>query len=207
MKKKGIATLALAGALAAATMVPAFAAEATSNQKTTVGYTAGGNASTDGRVMVTIPKDVTFTTKGQEETGFDVKALVWDVDNATWTTPGTIKMGTGKQITVSVASANAYKLKNTAVANVEGTYEYAVTDPDGEQGAQKAVTLNNTSNGTAGQAAQIGILKDATGDGTGANVAVYTLEGTVTMKTTPNVGQDDKPTFFSDTLTYTFAGL
>lgn len=201
MKKKGIATLALAGALAAATMVPAFAA---TNDSTTVGYTAGGNASTDGRVMVTIPKDVTFTTKGQAETGFDVKALVWDVDNATWSTPGTIKMG--KEITVSVASDNAYKLLNAKeAAGVSGAYEYVVADPDTEQGAQKAVTLNNTNNGTEKVAAQIGVLKD--GAGTPQDPAVYTLGGTVTMTTTPNVGQKDKPVFFSDKLVYTFTGM
>lgn len=200
MKKKVIASLALAGALAA-TMMPAFAA----NPTTTVGYMAGGNASTDGRIMVTVPKNVTFTTAGEKVPDFDVKAMVWDVAQSTWTEPGTIKMG--KEITVSVASANAYKLSNTSAANVEGAYEYQVADPDGVDGIQNAITLNNTNHPNKKEAVEIGTLKDATGNGTGANVEVYKLGGTVTMTTTPNVGQTQNGVYFSDTLTYTFDSL
>lgn len=182
MKKKGIATLALAGALAVS-MVPAFAAQ---GHQTIVGYTAGGNTSTDGRVMVTVPKDVTFTNTSKSATGFDVKALVWDSANGNWTTPGTIKLG--KTIKVSVASANGYKLKNTSYTGVEGAYQYEVGTYQG-QTALKSGT----------EAVEIGTLQDTE--------SAYTLAGTVTMTTTPNVGQTETAVHFSDTLSYTFAGL
>lgn len=182
MKKKAIASLALAGALAA-TMMPAFAA----NPTTTVGYMAGGNASTDGRVMVSVPKDVTFTAKGEAINGFDVKSYVWSIDESDWVEASAANK-LNKEIGVSVASTNGYKLTNDSYAGVEGAYQYEVgTFQDG------------TALQSGKDSVQIGTLKD---DG-----EVYALTGTVTMTTTPNVGQTEKAVHFTDTLTYTFTGL
>lgn len=194
MKKKGIATLALAGALAAS-MVPAFAA----GTDTTVGYTAGGNTSTDGRVMVTVPKDVTFTAVDAEVSGFDVKAWVWDSVGQAWVTPGSTQgTGTtykapdlGKTIDVKVTSTNGYKLLNKDVANVAGSYKYVV----------EGKTLDEALNDQATTEQAIGTLKDGTAD------AKYALTGSVTMTTTPDLGQKDKAVYFSDVLTYSFTGL
>lgn len=195
MKKKGIATLALAGALAVS-MVPAFAA--TTSQNTTVGYTAGGNASTDGRVMVTIPKDVTFTNTNKKVTGFDVKAWVWDAVAGKWDVPNTTvgqgkgqyttpTLGATKAIKVNVNSANEYKLKNTSNTGVEGEYTYTV---GGKVMANDAE--GNTTN-------LVGTLQDAQ--------SAYTLSGTVEMTKTPNVGQTENAVYFSDLLTFSFSGL
>lgn len=198
MKKKGIATLALAGALAVS-MVPAFAA----NNQTTVGYTAGGNASTDGRVMVTIPMDVTFTEEGDtgKVTGFDVKAMVWDATTATWATPGTGDLLLKTPITVGVTSTEGFRLANAGAQGV-GEYSYAV-DNTGDTNADLTLTATNNITEDKKEKA-LGTLKDADGQG---GAAVYTLAGTVTMTKTPSVGQLEKPEYFSDTLTYSFGGL
>lgn len=195
MKKKGIATLALAGALAVS-MVPAFAA----SHQTTVGYTAGGNTSTDGRVMVTVPKDVTFTNTTKTVNDFDVKALVWDSTSGQWVTPGATLGGDtpetqytapalDKTITVTVASNNGYKLVNDdkdAVTQkplypgVEGAYKYTL-----DSAADTAITTD------------VGTLSSTQ----------HTLAGAVTMTKTPNVGQTQNAVYFSDLLVYTFTGL
>lgn len=190
MKKKGIATLALAGALAVS-MVPAFAA----NDTTTVGYTAGGNVSGDGRVMVTIPMDVTFTDGKSSVTGFNVEAMVWDSVNQNWTAPNGTTNKLGKSITVSVKSDNGFKLKNgTEAAGIEGTYNYEVNKK----------TLDSKIN--AGTVTEIGTLKDA-GQDAAQDPALYSLDGTVTMTNAPKLGQTEKAVFFSDVLTYSFGGL
>lgn len=177
MKKKGIATLALAGALAA-TMVPAFAA---SNQ-TTVGYTANGNASIDGDVMVTVPKNVTFTDKVNTVSKFDVTAYVWK-DNA-WVAVDTTNT-LAKSITVSVASANGYKLKtaSSAFTDTEITYTY---------------TADNVKvTGGADEAKEIGTLTGEKG----------TVLGSLQMGTAPTLPNDAGHVYFGDTLTYSFDGL
>lgn len=189
MKKKGIATLALAGALAVS-MVPAFAA---GGHQTTVGYTAGGSVDPSGRVMVTVPKDVTFTNTKKTINEFDVKAMVWDSAKGAWTEPGTITLG--KTIDVSVASGNGFKLKNdTAAAGVVGTYNYKVGQ----------TTLDTTTG--ANKATKIGTLKDA-GTDAGQQPAVYKLGGTLNLITTPDVGQTQNAVYLTDVLTYTFTNM
>lgn len=193
MKKKGIATLALAGALAVS-MVPAFAA----SHQTTVGYTAGGNVSGDGRVMVTVPKDVTFTNTTLTVNDFDVKALVWDSTSGQWVTPGETlgepdaqytAPALDKTITVTVESTNGYKLLNDdkdtdgitpLYPGVEGEYKYTL-----DSAADTAITTD------------VGTLSSTQ----------HTLAGAVTMTKTPNVGQTQNSVYFSDLLSYTFNGL
>lgn len=188
MKKKGIATLALAGALAA-TMMPAFAASNT----TSVGYTANGNPSADNQVMVTVPKSVAFT--GTEPiSGFDVKSYVWDAtanSNVGGWQEANASHPLNKTITVSVKSTNGYKLKNNNHATVEGAYKYVVG----------STTLTTTS-GTGANV--LGTLQDAGGEGVTAS---YTLAGTLTMTSTPAVDANSGHAYFGDTLTYTFTGL
>lgn len=171
MKKKGIATLALAGALAAATMVPAFAA----NNTTIVGYVAGGNIGGN-KVLVTVPKNVTFTAEGDSITGFDVTAKVWNSNTQTWDAPSASGISMGGTVTVTVTSDNNFQLKNGQ--DTQGQYEYKTT------GA--AIT----SGGQVGQLAD-----DAA-----------TIAGTVTLTKAPVVAQDGGALEFTDTLTYSFTG-
>lgn len=180
MKKKGIATLALAGALAVS-MVPAFAAG--TEKSTTVGYVAGGVVSTDGRVMVTVPKDVTFTTEGAAISGFDVVAQVWDSTSKTWKAPNaTAGLTLGGNITVTVTSNNSWKLKNASHTS-EGTYDYKV-------GTSYQDGTSVTGNGSVGQ------LSDTDA----------TIEGFVAMTKAPVVGQSETAVQFTDTLKFTFTG-
>lgn len=174
MKKKGIATLALAGALAA-TMVPAFAA---SNQ-TTVGYTANGNASIDGDVMVTVPKNVTFTDDQKSVTGFDVKAYTWK--DGTWTAVGAGN-ALPREIKVKAESTNGFKLITT-----NPTYESTKID----------YTYTTTALVTGTAENNVGTLSGENG----------TIQGTVAMTQAPTLPNDAGHVYFSDTLTYTFTGL
>lgn len=186
MKKKGIATLALAGALAAATMVPAFAATDT----TTVGYVAGGNASTNGKVMVTVPKDVLFTEeynadKTNATSGFDVKAQVWDSTTETWKDPDAgAGLTLGGNITVTVESATGWKLTNKSHTS-EGLYDYKVGGTTYEN-----ATTSVTTDGA------VGTLSDTDA----------TIEGFVAMTKAPVVGQDETAVQFTDTLIFSFTG-
>lgn len=193
MKKKSFA-LALAGVMAMS-ILPAFAAD----NSTTVGYVAGGTASTDGRVMVTVPKDVTFTNTSKEASGFDVKALVWDSAASKWTTPSAA-LPLGKIINVKVASANGYKLESVEATGAVGLYEYVVNDPTGGNATQTLDSKIAENTETA-----IGTLQDETT--TDAGDQLYTIGGAVKMTQAPNVGQNEKGVYFSDTLTYTFDGL
>lgn len=190
MKKKGIATLALAGALAVS-MMPAFAA----SNKTTVGYTANGNASTAGDVMVTVPKNVTFTDNLTTVTGFNVMAYTWDASanngKGGWGTPGvSTAPALDKTIKVKVDSTNTtqtdatsfiLKTTDTKYQSTEGAYQYKV---DGS-----AIKDNVAGN--------VGTL----------NSSAHTIVGELKMTVTPVVPQDAGYVYFSDTLTYTFNGL
>lgn len=175
MKKKGIATLALAGALAVS-MMPAFAA----SNETTVGYTANGNASVDGDVMITVPKNVTFTDGAKTVSNFNVTAYVW---NGGWV-PVNSTNTLSKTITVKVASKNGYKLKTT------GTY------------ASKATTYTYTADNTpvTGEANVAVLIGTLSGD-TGA------IAGSLQMGNSINLPNDAGYVYFSDLLTYTFGGL
>lgn len=184
MKKKGIAALALAGALAA-TMVPAFAADGTGS--TTVGYTANAIVSSDGQVMVTVPKKVTFQ-KTNVAYDFNVQAYVWY--NNAWAIPGEGNAPTlTGEISVKVDSTNTateqadFLLTSDAVGyeGVTGTYQYLVN------GAPIADNMSGN----------VGLLDQNN----------HTLAGQVKMTSAPAVSSDAGYVYFGDTLTYTFSGL
>lgn len=179
MKKKGIATLVLAGALAA-TMMPAFAA----TKDTTVGYVADGNVSTNGKVMVTVPKNVTFTKKGEEISGFNVEAKVWSADTKTWVAPTAGGISMGDPVSVTVNSANDYGFKkNGTTGETSGKYEYKVNN-------------KVLSNDTQQDKNKVGDLQDG----------AATLAGTVTLKELPETSQSEGNVEYKDTLTFTFTG-
>lgn len=207
MKKRTLSTLLLAGVMAA-TMIPtAVFAAATPAQKTTVGYTAGGNMSPDGRVMVTVPMDVDFTNEKDTVDAFDVKVKVWDANTNGYADPSATNL-IGRTIGVSVTSANGYILHDAKQdAAKAGKYEYSLDKT--ATGDVGPLVLDGSTNekGAANQAVLIGTLKDASGDGTGTNAARYTIEGDLTLTKKPTPGKTDKGEFFSDVLTYTFAGL
>lgn len=189
MKKKGIATLALAGALAVS-MVPAFAANAGNNQaSTTVGYTANGNVSTDGKVMVTVPKNVTFTGDATTVTGFDVKAFTWSDTQNSWQTPGangapalsnTIDVQVDSKNTTDSQTSFLLKTTNGTYSSTTGTYQYKI--------ANKAIADNTAKN--------VGTLKNGVND----------IQGTLEMTVKPVIPNEAGYVYFSDTLTFTFTG-
>lgn len=184
MKKKGIATLALAGALAVS-MVPAFAASNT----TAVGYTANGNASTDGQVMVTVPKNVAFTDTAKSVSNFNVKSYVWDAAANSgiggWQeASATNKLN--KTINVSVTSSKGFKLVNNNHSSVVGEYKYTV------EGKELTTETGTTKT-------PIGTLQD-TGE-------KYTLTGSLEMTVTPELDLSNGHAYFGDLLTYEFGGL
>lgn len=179
MKKKAIATLALAGALAV-TMMPAFAAGTGS---TTVGYTADASVSTDGKVMVTVPRNVTFTAadKNKAIDGFNVSALVWNPETKAWVAPTSTGISMNGAVTVTVTSTNDYAFKkNGTDGTATGKYKYTVGD----------ATLSNTSN-------SVGTLNDD---------AAATIAGSVTLTELPDTAQTEGTVQFKDTLTFTFTG-
>ena len=198
MRKKVLSGLVLAGVMAAA-MIP-VSVSAVDTTTTTVGYTTGGNVSPDGHIMVTVPKDVSFTQEGTAVENFDVEAKVWDSTTAQWVTPSADnQLGTGKTIDVSVTSANGFLLRrNTGDQNGQGEYQYTVTGLDTPAGGvlDKGVSTKKT---------KIGTLKDGTGaENTDAK---YKIAGTVKMTKTPKSAQTEKAVLFYDTLTYEFTGL
>lgn len=196
MKKRTLSALLLAGVMAA-TMIPtAVFAAADTAKETTVGYVAGGNVSSDGRVMITVPKSVTFTKTSTEITGFDVKAWVWDETQNKYVTPDGTKYLMRKEVTVKVKSANVFTLKNTGTTAV-GEYEYAITDGN---------TLNKTNNAGADTTA-VEIGKLGATNGTENGQTKYKIGGTLNLTATPDLGQNQKEMLFSDKLTYEFAGL
>lgn len=206
MKKRTLSALLLAGVMAA-TMVPtAVFAATTQSQKTTVGYTAGGNTSTDGRIMVTVPKDVDFTDSAKSVSGFNVEAKVWNASTGAYVSPDDTNT-LGKSITVSVASTNGYKLFDTTKNEAKaGKYTYTLNKL--ANGGNGSLVLDGTTGkGEATKAVEIGTLKDNTAQQPQPNNSRYTIEGTLNMTKTPTPGKTEKGTFFSDVLTYTFGGL
>lgn len=202
MKKRTLSTLLLAGVMAAA-MVPTAVFAATNTKSTTVGYTAGGNVSPDGTVMVSVPMTTDFknTTASLD---FNVKSYVWVMDTATgmgsWT-DASANNPLGATITVKVKSENGFKLQRKA-GDAKNAGEYTYTIP-GLQKVEGSVLDGGVLTGT--NQITIGTLKDASGQGTGG--AKYSIDGTVQMTKAPNAGQLEGPTRFYDKLTYTFDGL
>lgn len=192
MRKKVLSGLVLAGVMAAA-MIP-VSVSAAGTTETTVGYTTGGTASSDGRIMVIVPKDVSFTGKDAPISGFDVEAKVWDSESKTWVEPSTDNpLGANKEIGVSVTSTNGFLLRRaTGNQNGQGEYQYKV---EGLSTPANGILNKDTST----QKTSIGTLKD---DG-----EAYKIAGSVTMTKTPKSGQNEKSVMFYDTLTYEFSGL
>lgn len=212
MKKRTLSTLLLAGVMAAA-MVPTavFAATPAPTKSTTVGYTAGGNVSPDGTVMVSVPMTTDFKDL-TTELDFNVNSYVWVMDTTTgvgsWKTPdANNRLGADANINVSVTSENGFNLRRESTNKQgQGTYQYKVdglTYSNGDDGIQQDGILN-TATGTKKVA--LGTLKDGT-EGDANTGSKYAITGKVKMTKAPNAGQMEGPTRFYDKLTFEFDGL
>ena len=172
----------------ACAMLAAVAATAVSaaEQSTTVGYRAG---TTDpggtGSYLVEIPKDVTFTQKGETK-DFSVDLLVWDETINDYAQATSTTFLPDKQVNVKVKSDYGFKLKksNPDADEAAGVYTYKVKATEG------AGTYDTNIKGAAKTAVEVGNLSKDRVD----------ITGQVTLTDLPKAAV--KGDVYKDTLTY-----
>lgn len=195
MTLRRVTTAVLAGVLATAATVPAFAAD---QGTTTVTYTSGVLVPPDanGSYYVTIPADVVLSVEGS--TGAK-GANVSIFKNPASSNP----LPTNLEVLVKVYSANSYQLTNSGGSTTPGTYTLAYSTSTGATATSPDTPLSNagsTGGATADNAASAGTFQYQEGWASiGSGTALATLSGTATLTQAPE-GADG--TSFTDTLTF-----